>query len=57
MFGLSEREVAVKTYSMLKTLLSSDHGINSLMCAWSSGCSLWKLDVGNRHNMEKRLLW
>lgn len=38
-----------------QNILDFAHGINNLIQAWSSGCSLWKFIVGNRQNMEKSL--
>jgi len=31
----------------IETVLNSDHGINSLICVWSSRCSLWKLNMSS----------
>lgn len=38
-----------------QTVLDFALGINNLIWAWSSCCSLWKLSVGNRQIMEKSL--
>lgn len=40
-----------------QTVLDFAHGIDNLIWALSSGCSLWKLGVGNRQITEKSLFW
>lgn len=54
MFSLSEGS-GRENWQRVETALDSDRGIDSLMCARSSGSSLWKLGKGNRHNMDKSL--